>query len=46
MRKKVTKGREYMRLFNTIELAKQYVILGLILAVIIGIIAATGYFVK
>ena len=34
-----------MRLFNIIELAKQYVILGLILAVIIGIIAATGYFV-
>ena len=29
-----------MRLFNIIELAKQYVILGLILAVIIGIIAA------
>lgn len=35
-----------MRLFNIIELAKHYVILGLILAAIIGIIAATGYFVK
>ena len=39
------KGREYMRLFNIIELAKQYMFLGLIFVLLMGMISAAGYFV-
>lgn len=34
-----------MGLFNIIELTKQYVVLGMILAAFIGVIAGAGYFV-
>ena len=35
----------YMRLFNIIELAKQYMVLGMIIVAFIGVIAGTGYFI-